>query len=202
MATESLILHPYDWKVKDEYDDRGNLVIHAWCLDRESKPHLVRFHDFPAYCHVELPLFVGHRRINWSGYKAQQVYETICWKLGSNKPFKYFYGQKEKLYYYRAGRRYPMLTLLFDTVSKMKKCKWKLDKAFKVRNFGVVACKVWETNIPIVRKLLTLRNMKYSQWFTVNAIKVTKEEKVSKLENEYVADRYTLNPIPPEQTNG
>ena len=84
--TETLTLHAYDWKIKDDYDDNGHVVIHAWCLDRESKPHLLRFHDFPAYCHVELPLYIGNKRMNWSGYNAQQVYESICWRLGENKP--------------------------------------------------------------------------------------------------------------------
>ena len=201
MATESLTLHAYDWKVKDEYDDSGHVVIHGWCLDRDSKPHLIRFHDFPAYCHVELPLFIGHRRVNWSGYKAQQVYDSICWKLGDKKPFKYFFSEKEKLYYYRGGRKYPMLTLLFSSMRAMYDCRNKLSKPFKVRDLGLVACKVWETNIPLVRKLLTLRNMKYCQWFNIEGIKVTGDDKVSKLENEYVVDRFTMNPIPPEETS-
>ena len=201
MATESLTLHAYDWTVKDGYDDSGHLVINGWCLDRDSKPHLVRFHDFPAYCHVELPLFIGHRRVNWSGYKAQQVFDAICWKLGDKKPFKYFFSQKEKLYYYRGGKKYPMLTLLFSTLKGMYECKNRLSKPFNVRDLGLVACKVWETNIPLVRKLLTLRNMNYCQWFNIEGVKVTGEDKVSTLENEYVVDRFTMNPIPPEETS-
>ena len=91
--TTNLCIHPYDWSIKDESTENGHVVIHCWALDKESKPHLLRFHDFPAYCYVELPLFVKQRRINWSGYKAQQVYETICWKLGQNRTFKYFFKQ-------------------------------------------------------------------------------------------------------------
>ncbi len=203
MATKgltNLTLHAYDWKIKDDYDDNGHVVIHAWCLDRDSKPNLIRFHDFPAYCHVELPLFVGHKRINWSGYKAQQVYESICWRLGDNKPFKYFFSQKEKLYYYRGGKKYPMLTLLFTNMKGMYDCYNKLSKPIKVRDLGIVAMKVWETKVSLVRKLLTLRNMKYCQWFNIQGIKVTGEDKVSKLENEYVVERKTMNPIPPEET--
>lgn len=199
--TTNLTVHAYDWRVRDESDDNGHVVIHCWALDKESKPHLLRFHDFPAYCYVELPLFIGHRRVNWSGYKAQQVYETICWKLGESKPFKYFFKQTEKLYYYRGGRKYPMLVLLFNSVKAMYNCKSRLSKPFTVKNLGIVACKVWETNIPIVRKLLTLRNMKYCQWFNIQGVKVKGEDKISKLEEEYVVDRFTMNPISPEETS-
>jgi DNA polymerase elongation subunit (family B) len=201
MATESLTLHAYDWKTRDEYDDSGHVVIHCWALDRDSKPYLLRFHDFPSYCHIELPLFIGHRRVNWTDYKARQVFESICWRMGDRKPFKYFFSQKEKLYYYRGGRRYPMITVLFSSLRAMYDCKNKLSKPIKVPNLGIVACNVWETNIPLVRKLLTLRNMNYCQWFNIEGVKVTGEDKVSKLEREYVVDRFTMNPIPPEQTS-
>ena len=199
--TQELTVHAYDWKVKDEYDDRGHMVIHAWCFDRNSVPHLLRFHNFPAYCYVELPLFVGNRRISWSGYRAQQVYESICYRLGEDRPFKYFFKRMQKLYLYRGDRRYPMLILLFNTVKSMYKCNSYLKKPFKVRNVGLVACRVWETKITPVRKLLTLRNVKYCQWFSIQGTKATAEEKVSTLDNEYIVNRSTMNPIPAEKTS-
>jgi DNA polymerase delta subunit 1 len=201
MTTETLCVHAFDWKVKDEWDEQGNMVIHGWCLDRDSNPYLIRFHDFPAYCHIELPLFAGHKRIQWTQYKAQQVYDAICWKMGENKPFKYFYSQKEKLYYYRGGRKYPMITVLFKNMKCMYDCKNKLSKPFTINDIGLLACKVWETNVSPIRKLLTLRNMKYCQWFNIEGIKVTGEDKVSTLEREYVANRFKMNPIPPEETS-
>lgn len=199
--SDELTLHAYDWKIKDEYDDDGNLVIHGWCLDQKSVPHLVRFHDFPAYCHVELPLYVGHKRMYWSGYKAEQVFQYICWRLGENKPFRYMIGLKEKLYYYRQSKKYPMMTIMFKNMKSMYKLKNILSKPIKVRNLGVIACKVWETKISPIRKLLTLRNVNYCQWFKIKGIKVTGEDKVSKLEQEYVVDRSTMFPIPPEETS-
>ena len=199
--TTTLTVHAMDWKIKDEFDINNKVVIHCWGFSRDSTPYLLRFHDFPAHCYVELPLFIGNRKIFWSGYKVQQVYEKICWKLGENKPFKYFLKHSEKLYYYRGGKKYPMLVLLFNTIKAMYDCSKKLSKPFKVFNLGIVACKVWETKISLVRKLLTLRNMKYCQWFNIEGVKVIGEDKVSKLEHEYVVDRCTMNPIPPEQTS-
>lgn len=199
MSVNNLTLHAYDWKYRDS-DTDGKIIIMAWCLDRDSKPHLLRFHDFPAYCHVELPLFIGHKRISWTQAKAQQVFDAICNMLGEDKPFKFFFKQAEKLYYYRAGKKYPMMVVLFNTIRSMYNCKNKLAQPFNVKDLGIIACKVWETNIPIVRKLLTLRNVKYCQWFEIQGVKVLSEDKISTLEEEYVVDRFTMNPIPPEKT--
>lgn len=198
--SKCLTVHAYDWKVKEE-EENGHIVIHCWALDKESKPHLLRFHNFPAYCYVELPLFIGHTRVNWSGYKAQQVFDAICWKLGEDKPFKYFFKQTEKLYYYRGDKKYPMLVLLFNTMKGMYNCKSRLSTPFTVKDLGIVACKVWETKISLVRKLLTLRNVKYCQWFNIEGVKVQKDDKISIVENEYVVDRHTMNPIPPDKTS-
>jgi len=194
----NLTVHSYDWKTKDS--DDGKTLILCWALNRDSKPHLLRFHDFPAYCHIELPLFIGHKRISWTASKAQQVFDTICYMLGEDKPFKFFFKQAEKLYYYRAGKKYPMMVVLFNTIRSMYNCKNKLNQPFNVKDLGMIACKVWETNIPIVRKLLTLRNVKYCQWFEIQGVKVMSEDKISTLEEEYVVDRFTMNPIPPEET--
>ena len=47
---EEITVHAYDWKIRDKYDEKERVNIHAWCLDRDSKPYLLRFNDFPAIC--------------------------------------------------------------------------------------------------------------------------------------------------------
>lgn len=197
---DKLTVHSFDWKVHDEYDDNGKVVIHSWCLNRDSKPVLLRFHDFPAFCYVELPLFIGNRKVNWTSYKAQQVYESICYRSQEHKPFKYIFKRCEKLYFYKGGKKYPMLCLLFDTIKSMKICTGGLKKPFKVRDLGILKCNVWESNISMVRKLLTLSNVKYSQWFNIEGVKVNEEDKISTLDLEYVVDRRTMTPIPSNET--
>ena len=66
----------------------------------------------------------------------------------------------------------------------MNVCRNKLKHPFKV--FGLrggdkkgdetmVAVRVWESQVPLVRKMLTLRNSNFSQWFKIKGIKVTKQ---------------------------
>ena len=203
---DEITIHSYDWQVKSDHEN-SNSVIHCWGLNRDSEPNLLRFHNFDAFCYVELPQFLNNSYIRWKGFRERIVYDAICYKLEEDRPHKYMYVEKEKLYFYKGkNKKYPMLLLCFHSVESMQKCKNKLKYPFKVRGIKgdndetMVSLKVWETHIPLERKMLTLKNCKYSQWFNVKGIKVKDEDKISTLENEYVVDWKTLKPLSEEET--
>ena len=206
---EEVILHSYDWQTATD-PDTGYSTIHCWGLNRESVPHLLRFHDFDAFCYVELPLFVNNSYVNWEGFREKLVYERICEMLGDDKPHRYRFEKKEKLYFYKGkGKTYPMLLLCFKNISSMIICRNKLKRAFKVYGLKggnkngdetTICVRVWESDISIIRKMLTLRNCKFAQWFKVKAVKIQGDDKISRLEHEYVADWKTLIPISQEET--
>lgn len=205
---DKLQVHSYDWNVKDEFDDNGYVTILSWCLDRDSNPYLLRFHNFTPFCYVELPLFLSNRGrtclASWTKEKVRKVYNSICYKLGDDhKPVSYVFLKREKLYFFKGyNKKYPMLLLKFNTLKSMYECKKKLKYPIKVKGLKAenvlttIAVNVWETNIPLERKLLTLRNVKYSQWFEIDAMKVKDSDKISRLEREYVVDWKSMNPIP------
>jgi DNA polymerase elongation subunit (family B) len=206
---EEVIVHSYDWQTATD-SDTGYSTIHCWGLNKESMPHLLRFHDFDAFCYVELPLFVNNSYVNWEGFREKLVYERICDMLGEDKPHRYRFEKKEKLYFYRGkGKTYPMLLLCFKNISSMIMCRNKLKRGFKVYGLKggnkngdetTICVRVWESDISIIRKMLTLRNCKFAQWFKVKAVKVSGEDKISRLEHEYVADWKSLFPISEEET--
>lgn len=202
-------IHAYDWQTSTD-EETGYTTINCWGLDRNSNPHLLRFHEFDAFCYVELPMYLNNSLVNWKGDRAEKMYEKICFILGeSDAPYRYRLEFKEKLYFYRGkNRTYPMLLLCFHSLQSMKSCLFKLKKPFKV--FGLkngdrgdetmVAVRVWESQIPLVRKMLTLRKCKFSQWFNIDGIKVQGSDKISSLEHEYVVNWQSLTAIPPEDT--
>lgn len=211
-AETEIITHPYEWTTGTD-TETGYTTINCWSLDRDSKPNLLRIHDFDAFCYVELPLILNNIFVSWEGYREKLVYEAICNKLGEDdRPHRYMFVRREKLYFFKGltadgkPKTYPMLLLCFHSVESMMTAKRKLSYPFKIRGLKggndetMVPLRVWETNIPIVRKLLTLRNCKFSQWFKIKGIKIIGEDKISTLENEYVVDWKTLVPIPAEET--
>jgi len=206
---EEITVHNYNWQT-DTDQETGYTVIYSWAFNKDSKPYLLRFHEFDCFCYVELPLFLNNSYVTWDGFRSKLIYEKICFILGDDRPYRYKFEKKEKYYYYKGkNKKYPMLLLCFRSLNSMDKCKNILKSGFKVNglrgngrkdDMTMVCVRVWETYIPLERKLLTLKNTKYCQWFKVSGIKVHGEDKISNLENEYVVDWRSIKSIPLDET--
>lgn len=197
---KTLQVHAFDWTVRDLYgDDDDHVVIHCWALDRESQPNLLRFTDFPAFCHVELPMFVRNRIYHWRDPSVREFMMMLSQLLGDDAPIRYTFKMAPRTYYYRGNRKFPMLQLSFNSLAAMRHCSNILANPLKTDDWGFIKCNVWEDSISIVRKLLTVRSTKYSQWFTVQAQQVEADMRVSTIEREYIAQWDTMVAIPAEE---
>jgi DNA polymerase elongation subunit (family B) len=197
-----LSVHAYDWTVKDVYGDDDHVAIHCWALDRESKPYLLRFTDFPAFCHVELPMFVRNHKYQWRPAAITAFMTMLSDRLGQDAPIRYTFKESKKTYYYRGNRTFPMLQLCFNNLRAMQHCSRLLENPLKTDDWGFIKCNVWEDSISIVRKLLTVRDVRYSQWFNVIAHRVEPELRISTLEREYIAEWDSMRAIPLEECKG
>lgn len=202
--TTEITVHAYDWTIDDTFvvEDEPHVTINAWCLDRSSEPYLLRFHNFHAFCYVELPSYLMGRPMRWSQSLVDELVEWLSKMLGDNRPLSGIFETRPKLYYYRGTKTYPMILLSFNTLKAMYACERFLGKQHRIQGFGLMSFSVWETGISIIRKLLTLRNCDYSQWFTIQATQVNDEDHISTLNHEYICDWTTLTPIPSSQTKG
>jgi DNA polymerase elongation subunit (family B) len=194
----TLSVHAYDWVVRDRFGDDDRTAIHCWALDRESKPHLVRFVDFPVFCQLELPRFVYNRAYTWSDAAVNQFVNMLNARLGEDAPIRHSFRMSRKLYYYRGAIRHPILQLCFNNLEAMRHCSNLFFNSMKTEEWGFIKCNVWETEISTVRKLLTVQNVRYSQWFNVTASKVDNDHRISTTENEYIAEWNTMKAIPSE----
>lgn len=197
MTTE-IIVHAYDWQVEDAYTDDDHVAIHAWCLDRNSRPVLLRINTFPAFCHIELPFYVRGKPYNWSKPKADRFVEFLAKALKGDAPVRSVFKAAKKTYYYRGQRLFPMVLLCFNTLKAMKHCENFLEGAIKTEDWGYIQCKVWESDISIVRKVLTARKIRFAQWFKVEGSLVEEELRISTLEQEYIVEWDTMDAIPPD----
>lgn len=187
----------YDWRVK-EYVDRTE--IHCWALDKDSNPYLIRVQNFPIFAQIELPLNVGTRRnFNWSRYKDDLIkHLQSC--LGDNGPVDADYNKLKKLYYFNGDTKFPMLCVYFPTLQAMRRCAWllreplKLPPHFPTIGNQHVQCFMWEHNIDMVRKLLTLQEVRYAQWFSIECRPVD-DERISTIKHEYIAKWQSMEKI-------
>ena len=152
--------------------------------------------NFPPFCHVELPEFTGSQHLSWTPFMAERVYDHLSEKISGLIGYNFCF--KQKLYYFKHGRVYPFLVIKFATLSAMYKLRDLLEKAQFIPGLDLkLNFKAWETDlVPLYRKMLSLRKVPISAWFTVSA----KHDPHSKstLNEEYIADWTTLSPVDPE----
>ena len=94
--TKTLEIHAYDWVVRDSYGDDDHVAIHCWALDKESNPHLVRLNNFPAFCHIELPMFVRNRTYTWRKGQVDNFMNILSQRLGDDAPVRYIFKEARK----------------------------------------------------------------------------------------------------------
>jgi DNA polymerase elongation subunit (family B) len=196
----TLTVHAYDWQVipaVEEGPDSWDTVC-AWTLDRDSNPVLIKITDFPSFCWIELPSVVRNNTFNWSAVTAKNVFNAICRKAKINAPFSFFFKQCQKAYYFQLCKLTPMILVQFSQGASMRKVVSMLNKPLWTEEYGALELKTWENDIGSIRKFLSTRNVRYSQWFTIQGREPTPDEKSSRLSREYIGDRRTMVPVDEE----
>lgn len=162
---------PYDVTTSDAVmnEDTGenHVNIHLWCLDKESKPWLIRVRDFPAYFYIELPSIVNGNAFQWDQSAASKVVDYLNKVMGENAPTNWVFGKFQKLYYYMADKKFPMIFIQFKTLEAVKHCNNLLSKPRQIFPFGTMQLKCYESHIDIIRKFFTARDASFCQWLRV-----------------------------------
>jgi DNA polymerase elongation subunit (family B) len=203
--------HAYDINIIDNFQSSGKSVINMWCLDQKSNPSLLRV-EFPAFCYVQLPQFVDGTPVQWDNMSATRVVKYIQYVLkdSNHSPTKWLLTQKSLIHYYRGEEMTPMLFLCFDSIEGMKHCSNLISKPKNIKGIGNVEMKMWEDNISIIRKMFTLRECRYSQWFNIEAqevpldssMRITTPGTKDTPMKEYICKWDSLNPISPKDSQG
>ena len=196
---EDITVQCYNWQIEDKNTENDRTNILSWCMDRDSKPYLCKILNFPESCMIELPSVVGNRYVTWTKGMADTVANYLKYVLQDNGPENARLVSKPRLYYYQNKRELPFLQVSFTNKNAMRACTNLLKKPLKIDN-KTYNFKVWEDNISIVRKLLTIKQLRYTQWFNVKAKLVAEGDRISKLEKEYAINWGSIQPISDDET--
>jgi DNA polymerase elongation subunit (family B) len=208
---ETIISQAYDLKVIDKYQESDHASIHIWALDKNSQPQLHRVENFPIFCHMSLPRIVGGQYVAWNEAAAGGVIDWLAKKLKDKKPVKWLFKHAKTSYWYKGETLEPMVLLMFKSIDAMYACQNLVSSPQYVEDFcATMRFEMLETSISAVRKLFSLRNCRYAQFFTVQGKEVLLDNpnRISKPGNaecpirEFVLRWDTLNPLPPEETKG
>lgn len=187
-------------RTDDDYDRHM-----IWGLDRSSKPFILRVENFPHFFYAELPLFENKRPIRWDTDQAQDVYRALAAKMHNKGeeilPFKKkHFAMKPKMYYH-GKPKYPTLLLSFKTRVAMDMAVNMLRRPLYVYEENDVTkldISVWEDCyvIPQTNKLMVARNVYPTSWISFKGTRVSFDDSISKLHNEYIVDWTTIDPVP------
>jgi DNA polymerase elongation subunit (family B) len=130
------------------------------------------------------------------------VYKWINKQMQGLGPYTWSYAMKNKLYYYRSKRLFPMMLLGFRNIAGMYTFKKMMSTPQRIPDIGMISCNVWENDVSSIRRMLTLRKCSFAQWFSVSGQKVAPEDKISSLPSEYLIDWRTINPLSNTETVG
>lgn len=195
----NVTVRAYDWK---ETMENGSAAIHCWALDPDSNPVLVRFPNYNVSCRFELPRMVYQRgrgavRASWDEASAAYVASTMRDKLKDHGPTFSQFQILKHVYYY--GREGPYLTVFFQNRDAMRHAINLMKKGIQTDRWGWIKMEAFEYQFDSVRKLCTLKNLEYCQWFTVQCNEVASSDKIAKC-YEVVGNANTITPLSPVET--
>lgn len=191
-----------------DYPSKAQLVteIRCWAFDTEGNPMLIRFPGAPIQCWLQLPRKVPKAgRPDWTDYDVAAVAAEITRRLQPKIVDEDDEGdifvphvltgcslqKRNLLHYYDPDNSFevPMLMLVFNTVPAMRAFRRSIDKMPKFMRIG----DGWDYFEPIlhedkqinaIRRMTSLRNIKYTGWFKFPRIDRVPAEK------SVLSDRY------------
>jgi DNA polymerase elongation subunit (family B) len=197
---ETLYVQSGNWIVADSAFESD---IRCWGLDKDSNPNCLIIKGFPLFFYLQLPKKTNKgREIAWNKSKVYSFMERVNFFLGENKPVSFSLEYNNELYYYQGNNRHPMVLMVFSNMPSMKSAMYFFNKPVNITNLylGYVKCDVWHYEVSSARKLLSLKNLAWTQWFTCEGSLVPLEEKITTIEREYEVNWNSIVGIPKEET--
>ena len=173
---ELIKFRPYHYEYRDGKSDKDTLQIISWAMNQKSESVLVRIEDFPAFCFVELPSFIGQTPVMWDSNSASMFVSSLQKRFKDNSNYEEWsdgaressnddcdllnfnpsnFGFYKKMYYFCGNYRNPMVRLTFKTTEALNKAKNILNYMFEIDGLGSIKANVWESEIDPVRKFLS-----------------------------------------------
>lgn len=195
-----IIVKSYHWDYLDETDKCN---IYCYSLNKNSESTLLRIEDYSMPLYIELPIVnqLSGIKYNWNEHKVNNLmteiqlnkYYTDCF------PVEFKLEYVNRLYYFNHGTLFPMIKLKFKCMKDVIAFSKIENRTYKSKDYGEINFKIHEKkNIAdIIRKFLTDRNIKHSDWLKCYGYEVTKEsEKISTFKKEYIVSWDTVFNIP------
>lgn len=218
IITTEVICHVYDSEFIDHNLEDGNIGsgLNLWCLDRDSNPIHLIVKDAPIYCYIELPKYLYGSPYEWDSDSVDLLFTNFRKVHRRNAPFMVELTDRQKLYYYKGPvenkkSKDQMIRAFFNSKKQMAIFCKMIEKLHEYPDYSTLSFQHYEDKISIRRKVFTIRNTRFSQWFKVQGLPIPFESEdriaVKGVEGrrvqEYIVENYSsIEPIAPEDSMG
>ena len=210
-----IICHTYASDFMDPDIDIENIGagLNLWCLDRNSIPVHLILRDSPIYCYVELPKTLHGSPHIWNDADIKML--EMNWKKVHSKaaPTELDLTERQKIYYYKGDdpqkSKDQMVRAHFSSAKMMNIFGYRVKKLTEYPDFGILSFSFFEDKIIVRRKVFTIQDTEYSQWFRIKGYEIPFDSddrqavKGRKGIREFLVEDYTtMTPISPEESSG
>jgi DNA polymerase elongation subunit (family B) len=210
---KELFLQSYSVKKTDILDEENYMKteFRVWCLDKNSKTHLIRVKDYKINCKVKLPYVTDKENniLKWNDSLLPSFIEAlenkIEWANGNKKddspfiglPTEYILRSDLKELYYHTKKPYlKFLELYFSSVYDMNSFKRICSKIkYFGKEYKLEFCETEE--IPICSKFLTEANIINCQKFKCKGKKINEIARDN--QEEYLVEYKNIFPLTEEE---
>jgi len=186
---KQIYLKPHLWdhheQAKGERDD-NIFEIRSWGVDKDNNPTCLRVQYQPKIW-LGLP-----DDYEWDETRAHRIYVALCdefEKRGghSAKPVSYVYNPNMHPLYSAYLRNYHVLELAFDTQyayrNALYKCKWPMSL---IPGMEPITFTLYNEKLELCAAFVIHNKLDFTSWIEFKAQKVSPNNKITKLEHEYL----------------
>lgn len=181
----------YQWHVNDESDDGESTVtrIRAYGVDEHNNTVCLHIRGFSSWMYLDI-----RTQQQWTEYRniiSNKILER--YKGPILKPFSLSY--KQRLYFHHEEKKQAFLKLYFPSIQSRRSAFYKLQK-YNMTIFGKRAelyCHEFEAS-PLLQ-LTCRQNLPTAGWVEFHGKKQPEHAKLTRLEEEYVADYTQVMPV-------
>ena len=201
--------HALNFSMEDNpVTDRARMSI--WALGKDGNRYYLRQENCPVFCYLALPKYVNNKKFLWNESNSSSIVDHLKRSLNYNQehgPIGSKFTNMKDIYNYQGDKRQPVILLYFKNDASLKHCTNIIKKPLEIKNIGNVEVKICENTISMVRKILSLKKTKYSQWFEVEGKEIPLDSpertaiagKNNRIK-EILMDYTTMEPIPVSKT--
>ena len=208
---KDILLNVIDWNDKEINDDDMSdestsetdleYIIEAYGRTQDDKSVYLRVNGFTPHFYVEIPKEWKDTQVKkFANYIKEAVYPKH-YKEGllECKSLK-----RQKLYGFRAGKKYKFVRLVFRNVTCMKKFQYLFYKKHKIYGLdnNLRMYNMYETNIPPLLRFLHIQDINASGWIEIKSGKFKKLEEKNNTDISIEAKWVDIKPPEDEELNG